>query len=73
MAAFLHYIGGIKSMAAGGERVMAERDQVGFIGLGAMGARMAANVLAAGYPLTVYNRDKEKTRGIAAYIDDVSG
>ncbi len=44
---------------------MAEQERVGFIGLGAMGARMAGNVLAAGYPLTVYNRDKEKTRDIA--------
>jgi len=44
---------------------MAERERVGFIGMGAMGARMAGNVLAAGYPLTVYNRDKEKTRDIA--------
>jgi 3-hydroxyisobutyrate dehydrogenase-like beta-hydroxyacid dehydrogenase len=30
--------------------------RVGFIGLGLMGAPMAANVAQAGYPLTVYNR-----------------
>ena len=29
---------------------------VGFIGLGAMGSRMARRILDAGYPLTVYNR-----------------
>lgn len=29
---------------------------VAFLGLGAMGSRMAANVLRAGYPLTVWNR-----------------
>lgn len=31
-------------------------EHIGFIGLGNMGEPMAANVLAAGYPLTVYNR-----------------
>lgn len=33
---------------------------VGFIGLGIMGSRMAANLLEAGHNLTVYNRTKEK-------------
>jgi 3-hydroxyisobutyrate dehydrogenase len=36
--------------------------KVGFIGLGAMGSRMAGRLLAAGYDLTVYNRDRERTR-----------
>jgi len=31
---------------------------VGFIGLGAMGSRMAMNLLAAGHELRVYNRDR---------------
>jgi 2-hydroxy-3-oxopropionate reductase len=31
-------------------------DRIGFIGLGIMGKPMAANLLAAGYPLTVYSR-----------------
>jgi 2-hydroxy-3-oxopropionate reductase len=31
-------------------------ERVGFIGLGIMGKPMAANLLAAGYPLTVHNR-----------------
>ncbi len=35
--------------------------QIGFIGLGAMGAPMAANLLAAGFSLTVYNRTASKT------------
>src|SRR5579872_4115223 len=35
---------------------MEQQARVGFIGLGAMGARMAVRVLDAGYPLTVYNR-----------------
>jgi 3-hydroxyisobutyrate dehydrogenase-like beta-hydroxyacid dehydrogenase len=34
--------------------------QVGFIGLGAMGAPIAANVLKAGYRLTVHNRSRHK-------------
>lgn len=33
---------------------------VGFIGLGQMGAAMAANVLAAGHALTVYNRTADR-------------
>ena len=32
------------------------RERVGFIGLGIMGSRMAANLAAAGYELTVWNR-----------------
>ena len=34
--------------------------QVGFIGLGHMGRGMAANLLAAGHALTVYNRSPDK-------------
>ena len=34
--------------------------QVGFIGLGHMGRGMAANLLAAGHALTVYNRSSDK-------------
>ncbi|HEU0093120.1 MAG TPA: NAD(P)-dependent oxidoreductase [Vicinamibacteria bacterium] len=36
--------------------------RIGFIGLGAMGSRMAGRLLAAGYDLTVYNRSRERTR-----------
>ncbi|MGA9859896.1 MAG: 2-hydroxy-3-oxopropionate reductase [Solirubrobacteraceae bacterium] len=32
--------------------------RIGFIGLGIMGAPMAANLLTAGYPLTVHNRSR---------------
>jgi 3-hydroxyisobutyrate dehydrogenase len=38
---------------------------VAFIGLGAMGSRMAMNLHAAGHSLKVFNRDKEKTRAFA--------
>jgi 3-hydroxyisobutyrate dehydrogenase len=38
---------------------------VAFIGLGAMGSRMAMNLHAAGHTLRVYNRDKAKTKPFA--------
>jgi 3-hydroxyisobutyrate dehydrogenase len=37
---------------SGGER----RPRLGFVGLGTMGAAMAANLVRAGFPLTVFNR-----------------
>lgn len=40
--------------------------RIGFIGLGTMGSRMAQRLLAAGYPLTVYNRTRAKTEPLAA-------
>ena len=36
--------------------------RVGFIGMGAMGSRMANRLLAAHFDLTVYNRTREHTR-----------
>ena len=42
-------------------------DRVGFIGLGTMGAAMAANVVRAGFPLTAWNR----TAGRAAELADL--
>jgi len=38
---------------------------IAFIGTGAMGARMAANLIAAGHKLRVYNRDRAKTKALA--------
>jgi len=38
---------------------------VAFVGLGAMGSRMAMNLHAAGHKLRVFNRDKAKTRPFA--------
>jgi len=37
-----------------------EMKKLGFIGLGVMGKSMAKNLLAAGYPLTVWNRTRSK-------------
>ena len=38
--------------------------KIGFIGLGIMGSRMAANLQNAGYELKVYNRSEEKAKKI---------
>jgi 3-hydroxyisobutyrate dehydrogenase-like beta-hydroxyacid dehydrogenase len=40
--------------------------EIGFIGLGAMGAPMAANLIAAGYKLRVYNRTASKAEALVA-------
>jgi 3-hydroxyisobutyrate dehydrogenase len=41
-----------------------QKPSIGFIGLGIMGASMAGHLLAAGYPVNVYNRSKEKTNAL---------
>ena len=38
------------------------KQHIGLIGLGSMGTPLAYNLLAAGYPLTVYNRTAEKVK-----------
>ncbi|HEY0572017.1 MAG TPA: NAD(P)-dependent oxidoreductase [Enterovirga sp.] len=40
--------------------------EVGFIGLGRMGAGMAANLLKAGHAVTVYNRTRAKAEALVA-------
>jgi len=40
--------------------------QLGFIGTGVMGAAIAKNLMAAGYPMTVYNRTKSKADALVA-------
>jgi 3-hydroxyisobutyrate dehydrogenase-like beta-hydroxyacid dehydrogenase len=44
----------------------ASRPRVGFIGLGIMGSRMAANLVRAGYELDVWNRTRETAERFAA-------
>ena len=44
---------------------MPNKEKIGWIGLGKMGAPMAENIITAGYPLIVYNRTREKTRQFA--------
>jgi 3-hydroxyisobutyrate dehydrogenase-like beta-hydroxyacid dehydrogenase len=43
-----------------------KREPVAFIGLGALGAPMAARLLQAGHPLTVHNRSRERELPLAA-------
>jgi len=45
---------------------MSEKQKVGWIGLGKMGVPMSKNLVKKGYPLTVYNRTKEKTKELVA-------
>jgi 3-hydroxyisobutyrate dehydrogenase-like beta-hydroxyacid dehydrogenase len=42
------------------------KPRVGLIGLGLMGAPMGANLLKAGFPLTVWNRTAEKSQKLVA-------
>ena len=39
--------------------------RLGFIGMGGMGSRMAARLLAAGYDVTIYKRAPERTEALA--------
>jgi 3-hydroxyisobutyrate dehydrogenase-like beta-hydroxyacid dehydrogenase len=41
-------------------------EPIGFVGLGIMGSRMAANLAAAGHELTVHNRTREKAEAWVA-------
>lgn len=41
------------------------KPRLGLIGLGLMGAPMAANLMKAGFPLTVWNRTAEKSQNLA--------
>jgi 3-hydroxyisobutyrate dehydrogenase-like beta-hydroxyacid dehydrogenase len=45
---------------------MSEKQRIGWIGLGKMGIPMSKNLIKKGYPVTVYNRTKEKTKELAA-------
>ncbi|HEX4033384.1 MAG TPA: NAD(P)-dependent oxidoreductase [Solirubrobacteraceae bacterium] len=42
-----------------------EKDRIGWIGVGRMGGPMIARLLAAGYPVTVWNRTREKAEPFA--------
>jgi 3-hydroxyisobutyrate dehydrogenase len=47
--------------------------RLGFIGLGIMGRGMAANLVAAGHHLTVWNRTRSKTEGLDAVVAEHPG
>ena len=53
---------------------MAASDTVGFVGLGIMGSRQAANLAKAGYELTVFNRTRERAEAwVAEHGGQVAG
>ena len=47
--------------------------KIGFIGLGIMGSRMAANLIKAGHELTVYNRTADKAEPLVAQGAKLAG
>jgi len=53
-------------------RNITKNHQLGFIGLGHLGSPMARRLLAAGFPLTVYNRDTNRTNAFAALGAEVA-
>src|SRR2546422_11600734 len=50
----------------GASRMNQNTDQIGFIGAGAMGLPMAANLIAGGFALRVWNRTAAKTAPLSA-------
>ena len=51
---------------------ISERHRLGFIGLGNLGSRIARRLLAAGFPMVVYNRESDKTKELAALGAEVA-
>ena len=49
------------------------KERIGFIGLGIMGRGMAANLLRAGFPLTVWNRTAARAEPLAAASAEALG
>ena len=49
------------------------KQRVALLGIGTMGRGMAANLLKAGFPLTVYNRTREKAEPLAAQGATIAG
>ena len=49
------------------------KQNVALLGIGTMGRGMAANLLKAGFPLTVYNRTREKAEPLAAQGATIAG
>lgn len=43
-----------------------DMEKIAFLGLGHMGAAMARRLLAAGFPMTVWNRTAEKAEPLVA-------
>jgi 3-hydroxyisobutyrate dehydrogenase-like beta-hydroxyacid dehydrogenase len=45
-----------------GEKTIASSTHIGFIGLGNLGSRIARRLMTAGFPMTVFDRDFDKTK-----------
>jgi 3-hydroxyisobutyrate dehydrogenase-like beta-hydroxyacid dehydrogenase len=54
------------------ETQMKSFDQLGWIGLGNMGSRLAKRLMNAGYPLMVYDRDRSKAEELASHGVEVA-
>jgi 3-hydroxyisobutyrate dehydrogenase len=54
------------------DKIMTTQTRLGFIGLGNLGSRIARRLVTAGFPTTVYNRDHEKTKDLAALGAEVA-
>jgi len=52
--------------------MIGDEPKVAFLGLGIMGAPMAANLARSGIEVVVYNRTREKAEALAAELDNVS-
>ena len=48
------------------ETNVTSQSRLAFIGLGYLGSRVARRLAAAGFPMVVYDRDREKTKELAA-------
>jgi 3-hydroxyisobutyrate dehydrogenase len=48
------------------ETRVTSQSRLGFIGLGYLGSRVARRLAAAGFPMVVYDRDRERARELAA-------
>ena len=48
------------------EKKVTSHSRLGFIGLGYLGSRIARRLVAAGFPMLVHDRDREKTKELAA-------
>jgi 3-hydroxyisobutyrate dehydrogenase-like beta-hydroxyacid dehydrogenase len=48
------------------DKTVTSQSRLGFIGLGYLGSRVARRLDAAGFPMVVHDRDREKTKELAA-------
>jgi 3-hydroxyisobutyrate dehydrogenase-like beta-hydroxyacid dehydrogenase len=48
------------------DKTVTSQSRLGFIGLGYLGSRIARRLAAAGFPMVVYDRDREKAKELAA-------